>query len=238
ITYRARSAVRDAAKALGFAPGQQDAWSKELDRWGGIPGPDEGAAVDGSAGARDLSAPEPVLALARRMADLPRHLGIHSGGMVICDRPVIEVCPTEWARMENRSVLQWDKDDCAAAGLVKFDLLGLGMLSALHGCLDLLRDHLGIEVDLAALPQGDGFYDVVAEEALIRPGPNEVGALNPYIRRRKGDDPVTLLDPLLEPSLTESLGAPLYQEQLVQMAIAVAGFSAREADQLRQAMAS
>ena len=274
ITYRARSAVRDAAKALGFAPGQQDAWSKELDRWGGIPGPGEGAveggAVDGTTGARDLSAPEPVLALARRMADLPRHLGIHSGGMVICDRPVIEVCPTEWARMENRSVLQWDKDDCAAAGLVKFDLLGLGMLSALHGCLDLLRAHLGIEVDLAALPQEDAvydmlcradsvgvfqvesraqmatlprlrprcFYDLVVEVALIRPGPIQGGSVHPYIRRRKGEEPVTFLHPLLEPSLTKTLGVPLFQEQLMQMAIDVAGFSAAEADQLRQAMAS
>ncbi len=263
ITYRSRSAVRDAAKALGHAAGQQDAWSKELDRWGGVPAP-------GDASARDVKVPEPVLALARRFQDLPRHLGIHSGGMVICDRPVVEVCPTEWARMEDRSVLQWDKDDCAAAGLVKFDLLGLGMLSALHGCLDLLRTHQGIEVDLAALPQEDAvydmlcradsvgvfqvesraqmatlprlrprcFYDLVVEVALIRPGPIQGGSVHPYIRRRKGEEPVTYLHPLLEPALTKTLGVPLFQEQLMQMAIDVAGFSPSEADQLRQAMAS
>ncbi len=122
ITYRARSAVRDMAKALGFEPGQQDAWSKQVDGWGGV-------AV--TAAQPDCSIPEPVLELALEVEDAPRHLGIHSGGMVICDRPVIEVCPVEWARMDKRSVLQWDKDDCARTGLVKFDLLGLGMLSAL-----------------------------------------------------------------------------------------------------------
>ena len=263
ITYRSRSAVRDAAKALGFAAGQQDAWSKELDRWGGVPAPGEGAA-------RDVSVPDTVLALAAQFQDLPRHLGIHSGGMVICDRPVVEVCPTEWARMADRSVLQWDKDDCAAAGLVKFDLLGLGMLSALHGCIDLVRDHEGVEVDLAELPQEDAvydmlcradsvgvfqvesraqmatlprlrprcFYDLVVEVALIRPGPIQGGSVHPYIRRRKGEEPVTFLHPLLEPALTKTLGGPLFQEQLMQMAIDVAGFTPSEADQLRQAMAS
>ena len=154
ITYRARSAMRDAAKALGFAPGQQDAWSKEVDRWGELPAAGEGAS-------RNITAPAPVLDLANRFLDLPRHLGIHSGGMVICDRPVIEVCPTEWARMENRSVLQWDKDDCAAAGLVKFDLLGLGMLSAIHYALDLVHGHHGIDVDLAELPQEDAVYEML-----------------------------------------------------------------------------
>jgi error-prone DNA polymerase len=263
VTYRARSAVRDAAKALGFAPGQQDAWSKQIDRWGGVPTP--GTGVE-----RDVTVPDTVLDLATRFQDLPRHLGIHSGGMVICDRPVVEVCPTEWARMEDRSVLQWDKDDCAAAGLVKFDLLGLGMLSAVHGCIDLIRDHHGVEVDLAELPQEDAvydmlcaadsvgvfqvesraqmatlprlrprcFYDLVVEVALIRPGPIQGGSVHPYIRRRKGEEPVTYLHPLLEPSLAKTLGVPLFQEQLMQMAIDVAGFTAAEADQLRQAMAS
>ena len=154
ITYRARSAMRDAAKALGFAPGQQDAWSKEVDRWGELPAAGEGPS-------RHITAPATVLDLANRFLDLPRHLGIHSGGMVICDRPVVEVCPTEWARMENRSVLQWDKDDCAAAGLVKFDLLGLGMLSAIHYALDLVFGYHGIEVDLAELPQEDAVYEML-----------------------------------------------------------------------------
>jgi error-prone DNA polymerase len=200
----------------------------------------------------------------------PRHLGIHSGGMVICDRPVIEVCPVEWASMENRTVLQWDKDDCAATGLVKFDLLGLGMLSALHYAIDLVRDHQGVEIDLATIPQEDAvydmlcaadsigvfqvesraqiatlprlkprtFYDLVVEVALIRPGPIQGGSVHPYIRRRNGEEPVTYLHPLLENALAKTLGVPLFQEQLMQMAIDVAGFTAADADQLRQAMGS
>jgi error-prone DNA polymerase len=211
-----------------------------------------------------------VLELAAEIEDAPRHLGIHSGGMVICDRPVIEVCPVEWGRMKDRSVLQWDKDDCAAAGLVKFDLLGLGMLSALHGAVDLVKRHKGVAIDLAALPQDDDvyamlcradtvgvfqiesraqmatlprlkprrFYDLVVEVALIRPGPIQGGSVHPYIRRRNGQEPITYLHPLLENSLGKTLGIPLFQEQLMQMAIDVAGFSASEADQLRQAMGS
>ena len=149
ITYRARSAVRDMAKALGYAPGQQDAWSKQIDAWGN---------VSTTANQPDHGIPAAVLELATEIEDAPRHLGIHSGGMVICDRPVIEVCPVEWGRMDKRSVLQWDKDDCAAAGLVKFDLLGLGMLSALHYAVDLIREHRGYEVDLATIPQEDDVY--------------------------------------------------------------------------------
>ncbi len=140
ITYRGRSAVRDMARALGFSQGQQDAWSKQISRWNGL--------AD-SPDVEDI--PEPVIDLAMQIHNLPRHMGIHSGGMVICDRPIADVCPVEWARMENRSVLQWDKDDCAAIGLVKFDLLGLGMLSALHYVIDLVAEHKGIEVDLARL---------------------------------------------------------------------------------------
>src|SRR5436309_9515672 len=105
--------------------------------------------------------PAEVLTLAAEVAHFPRHLGIHSGGMVLCDRPVVEVCPVEWARMENRSVLQWDKDDCAAAGLVKFDLLGLGMLSVLHYAIDHIRLFHGVEIDLATIPQEDCVYQML-----------------------------------------------------------------------------
>ncbi|MGB6057025.1 MAG: error-prone DNA polymerase, partial [Microthrixaceae bacterium] len=259
ITYRSRSAIRDSARALGFAAGQQDAWAKQLDRWTGIPKPGDAESI-----------PESVLDLAGRLEDLPRHLGIHSGGMVMCDRPVIEVCPTEWARMEGRSVLQWDKEDCAAAGLVKFDLLGLGMLTALHHAVDLIREHHGVHIDLAEIPQEDAvydmlcaadsigvfqvesraqistlprlrprcFYDLVVQVALIRPGPIQGGSVHPYIRRRKGEEPVTYLHPLLEKSLSKTLGVPLFQEQLMQMVIDVAGFTPADADQLRQAMGS
>lgn len=256
ITYRMRSAVRDTARALGHTPGQADAWSRHVDRWS------RDTPVDG--------VPEPVLSTAARLLDAPRHLGVHSGGMVICDRPVIDVCPVEWARAEGRSVLQWDKDDCAAAGLVKFDLLGLGMLSALHLAVDLITEFRGYTIDIAHLPQEDEvyamlcradtigvfqiesraqmatlprlrprrFYDLVVEVALIRPGPIQGGSVHPYIRRRNGQEPVTYLHPLLENSLGKTLGVPLFQEQLMQMAIDVAGFSAAEADELRQAMGS
>jgi error-prone DNA polymerase len=262
ITYRARSAIRDMAKALGYAPGQQDAWAKRIDGWGSV------ATTKAQQSANEI--PTQVLDLAAQVEDAPRHLGIHSGGMVICDRPVIEVCPVEWGRMADRSVLQWDKDDCAAAGLVKFDLLGLGMLSALHYAVDLVREHRGYEIDLATLPQEDDvyamlcradtvgvfqiesraqmatlprlkprrFYDLVVEVALIRPGPIQGGSVHPYIRRRNGQEPVTYLHPLLENSLGKTLGVPLFQEQLMQMAIDVAGFTPAESDELRQAMGS
>ena len=256
ITYRPRSAVRDMARALGFAAGQQDAWSKQVDRFGSL-------------GEHD-SIPPVVLELATQIEHAPRHLGIHSGGMVMCDRPVTEVCPVEWGRMEGRTVLQWDKDDCAAAGLVKFDLLGLGMLSALHHAVDLIAQHRGVAIDLATIPQEDEvyamlcradtvgvfqiesraqmatlprlkprrFYDLVVEVALIRPGPIQGGSVHPYIRRRNGVEPVTYLHPLLENSLGKTLGVPLFQEQLMQMAIDVANFTPAMADELRQAMGS
>jgi error-prone DNA polymerase len=261
ITYRSRSAVRDMARALGYSPTQQDAWSKQVDAWSDI-------AVTTQHSEHNI--PDLVLEMASHVEHMPRHLGIHSGGMVMCDRPIVEVCPVEWARMENRSVLQWDKDDCAAAGLVKFDLLGLGMLSALSRSVALIREHRGYELDLAQLAQEDDvyamlcradtvgvfqvesraqmstlprikprrFYDLVVEIALIRPGPIQGGSVHPYIRRRNGVEPVTYLHPLLENSLAKTLGVPLFQEQLMQMAIDVAGFTANEADQLRQAMGS
>jgi error-prone DNA polymerase len=270
ITYRPRSAVRDMGKALGASQGQLDAWSKCIDAWGPLPAAQVGVVGVGGVGSKASGIPEPVLALARETQDFPRHLGIHSGGMVICDRPVAEVCPVEWARMADRSVLQWDKDDCARAGLVKFDLLGLGMLSALHSTVDHIKTFYGTDIDLAALPQGPAvyemlcqadsvgvfqvesraqmatlprlrprtFYDLVIEVALIRPGPIQGRSVHPYLRRRKGTEPVTYLHPLLERSLKKTLGVPLFQEQLMQMAIDVAGFSAAEADQLRQAMGS
>ncbi|MGQ0464608.1 MAG: error-prone DNA polymerase [Sporichthyaceae bacterium] len=156
ISYRPRSAVRDMAKALGYSTGAQDAFSKGVHRYA-LPA-DEGSAVT------DDEVPAEVMELAGQVANFPRHLGIHSGGMVICDRPVIEVVPVEPARMENRTVVQWDKDDCASplVNLVKFDLLGLGMLSALHGCLDLVRDHHGVEWTLETIPKEDPeVYDML-----------------------------------------------------------------------------
>lgn len=260
ITYRGRSAIRDMARALGFSQGQQDAWSKQISRWNGL--------AD-SPDVEDI--PEQVVDLATQISNLPRHMGIHSGGMVICDRPIADVCPVEWARMENRSVLQWDKDDCAAIGLVKFDLLGLGMLSALHYAIDLAREHKGLEVDLSRLDLSEPavyemlqradsvgvfqvesraqmatlprlkprmFYDLVVEVALIRPGPIQGGSVHPYIKRRNGEEEVVYDHPSMEPALRKTLGVPLFQEQLMQLAVDCAGFSPAEADQLRRAMGS
>jgi error-prone DNA polymerase len=310
VSYRARSAVRDAAKALGHSPGQVDAWARRIERWGslgdghhstaphrkdrwtwwsaaaegeaarrgassvvdeGRPGRDDVALEPGpEQAASELGIPARVLALATELEGFPRHLGIHPGGMVICDRPVSEICPVEWARMENRTVLQWDKDDCAVVGLVKFDLLGLGMLEAIHRAVDTVAAYHHDEVDLALIPQeeavydmlcrGDSvgifqvesraqmatlprlrprcFYDLVVEVALIRPGPIQGGSVHPYLRRRNGTEAVTYLHPCFERSLAKTLGVPLFQEQLMQMAIDAAGFSAAEADQLRQAMGS
>jgi error-prone DNA polymerase len=155
ISYRPRMALRDAGRALGYAREQQDRWAKQV-------GPREYG--PGQPIPPDAEVPEPVIRLAARMQRLPRHLGIHSGGMVICDRPVGEVCPVEWARMPGRSVLQWDKDDCAYAGLVKFDLLGLGMLTALRDCFELVAAHHGVRWTLHTIPQEDpGVYDMLCD---------------------------------------------------------------------------
>ncbi|PXY16585.1 error-prone DNA polymerase [Prauserella muralis] len=274
ITYRARSAVRDAARALGHSPGSIDALAKLVDPWGppldsgdDTPGP---AAAAPSAGGDGQSIPPQVLAVAGALEGAPRHLGIHSGGMVLCDRPVSEVCPVEHARMDNRTVLQWDKDDCAAAGLVKIDLLGLGMLSAIHYTVDLIEQAHGVRVDLAHLPLDDEavwdmicaadtvgvfqiesraqmatlprlrprtMWDLAVEVALIRPGPIQGGAVHPYLRRR-GGEPWQHLHPNMANALDRTLGVILFQEQVMQLAIDVAGFTAAEADALRRAMGS
>ncbi|MEV6876713.1 error-prone DNA polymerase [Amycolatopsis sp. NPDC051128] len=260
ITYRAPSAIRDAAKALGHSTGQQDAYGKLVDRWGGVAATKRQAAGE---------IPADVLDLAARIEDFPRHLGIHSGGMVISKQPVSEVVPVEWATMAERTVLQWDKDDCATVGLVKFDLLGLGMLSALHYMIDLVAEHHRTTVDIGKLDLADPqvydmlceadavgvfqvesraqlatlprlrprkFYDLVVEVALIRPGPIQGGSVHPYIRRRRGEEEWQHAHPLLASSLDRTLGVPLFQEQVMRMAVDVASFTGAEADQLRRAM--
>lgn len=198
-------------------------------------------------------------------------MGIHSGGMVLTEEPISEICPTEWARMPGRSVLQWDKESTAAAGLVKIDLLGLGMLSALHDTCDLIARHHGKHYDLNSIPKEDEkvydmlcradtvgvfqvesraqmstlprlkpreFYDLVVEVALIRPGPIQGGSVHPYLRRRAGEEPAVCPHPSMERALGKTLGVPLFQEQMMQLAIDCAGFTGAEADRLRQAMGS
>ncbi len=262
ISYRPRMALRDAGRALGYQPEQLDEWARQV-------GPRRcgpGQPIPPGAGV-----PEAVAGLAGQMQRLPRHLGIHSGGMVICDRPVGEVCPVEWARMPGRTVLQWDKDDCAYAGLVKFDLLGLGMLAALRDCFELIVEQHGQRWSLPSIPQEDPvvyamlreadtvgvfqvesraqmatlprlrpekFYDLVIEVALIRPGPIQGGSVHPYMRRKHGEETPDLPHPSMRHALSKTLGVPLFQEQMMQIAIDCAGFSPAEADQLRQAMSA
>ncbi|WP_026875299.1 error-prone DNA polymerase [Jiangella gansuensis] len=261
ISYRPKMAIRDAAKALGFSPGQQDAWSKQTDSWASV-------AQDDTAG---HEIPTPVVDLANQLMRAPRHLGIHSGGMVLTERPIGEVCPIERARMDKRTVLQWDKDACESMGLVKFDLLGLGMLSALNHVFTMVAGHLGEPWELQSVPKeepavydmlcrGDSigvfqvesraqigtlprlrprrFYDLAIEIALIRPGPIQGGAVHPYIRRATRQEKVTYPHPDLEPVLERTLGVPLFQEQLMQMAIAVGDCTPDDADLLRRAMGS
>lgn len=205
-----------------------------------------------------------------RMVGLPRHRAIHTGGFVLSERPIGEVCPVEWASMPGRSILQWEKDDLSTLGLVKFDLLGLGMLTVIAKHLDLIELHRGERLDLWQLPHGDPdvfdmickadtiglfqiesraqmntlprlqprqFYDLVVEVALIRPGPIQGEMVHPYLRRRRGEEPISYLHPDLEPHLARTLGVPLFQEQGMKIAIEVGGFSPTEADELRRAMA-
>ncbi|REJ04650.1 error-prone DNA polymerase [Microbacterium bovistercoris] len=260
IQYRPKNAVRDMARALGHSPGQQDAWSKQVDGWS--------AGIEVPAG---TDIPGDVLAYAGELLKAPRHLGIHSGGMVLTAQPVGEVVPVEHARMEDRTVIQWDKDDAASMGLVKFDLLGLGMLAALRHCFDLVEQATGEVWTLASLPKEEPavydmlcradsigvfqvesraqmgllprlqpreFYELAVQIALIRPGPIQGGAVHPFVRRKMGQDEVTYAHPDLEPVLKRTLGIPVFQEQLIQMATTLGDCTADEADLLRRAMGS
>jgi error-prone DNA polymerase len=219
----------------------------------------------------DHDIPANVVDLAQQVMKFPRHLGIHSGGMVLTKRPVGEVVPIEHARMPDRTVVQWDKDDCAWMGLVKFDLLGLGMLAALQYCFDLVRDTLGEDWDLDRIPKEEQgvydqlcradavgvfqvesraqmgllprlqpreFYHLVVEIALVRPGPIQGGAVHPYVRRKLGQEPITYLHPNLVEPLERTLGVPIFQEQLMAIAVAVGGCTPDDADLLRRAMGS
>ena len=262
ISYRPKSAVRDMAKALGYSTGQQDAWSKQLDSYSQV--------VNGDGG-DDHGIPATVIELAEQLLKAPRHLGIHSGGMVLTERPVGEVCPIERGRMDNRTVLQWDKDSCAWMGLVKFDFLGLGILAAIQYTFDLAAERVGERWTLDTMPKEEAgvydmlcradsigvfqvesraqvgtlprlqprrFYDLVIEIALIRPGPIQGGAVHPYIRRATGKEPVEYLHPDLKPVLERTKGIPLFQEQLMQIAMAVGDCTGDDADLLRRAMGS
>jgi error-prone DNA polymerase len=208
------------------------------------------------------------LELSMRIQDLPRHLGQHSGGMVICQGQLNHVVPLERASMPGRTVVQWDKEDCADLGIIKVDLLGLGMMAVLKDCIELIPAHYGVPIDLAQLPEDDRvyrtlqqadtvgmfqvesraqmaslprnhperFYDLVVQVAIIRPGPIVGQMMHPYMRRRQKREPVTYPHPSLEPVLKRTLGVPLFQEQLLRIAMTVADFTGAEADELRRAV--
>jgi len=269
ITYGGRSAIREAGKVLRFDTAILDRLSKLAGHWGYKDSSDTLAAVF-TQGGLDIQQPRirKFLELCMGIQDLPRHLGQHSGGMIVCQGQLDSVVPLEPATMPGRTVVQWDKDDCADMGLIKIDLLGLGMMAVLEDSLQLIHDHYGEDVDLSHLPENDEatyaaiqkadtigmfqiesraqmsclprmkpdhFYDLVVEVAIIRPGPIVGKMVNPYLRRRQGREPVTYAHPALEPVLKRTLGVPLFQEQLLRMAMITAGFTGGAAEELRRA---
>jgi error-prone DNA polymerase len=269
ITYRGKSAARETGKALGFDEDTLGRLSSLVSQWEWRGKTDTMAHSFHHAGF-DIQHPRiaKYLELSMRIQDLPRHLGQHSGGMVICQGKLNQVVPLERASMPGRTVVQWDKEDCADMGIIKVDLLGLGMMAVLKDCLELIPTHYGERVDLAQLPQDDEvyrtlrptdtvgmfqvesraqmaslprnnptrFYDLVVQVAIIRPGPIVGQMMHPYMRRRQKKEAVTYPHPLLEPVLKRTLGVPLFQEQLLRMAMVVANFSGAEADELRRAV--
>ncbi|HEV3217247.1 MAG TPA: error-prone DNA polymerase [Vicinamibacterales bacterium] len=268
ITYRGRSAAREVGKTLGIDPDQVDRLAKVMNQFEFVDPADTLGRRMADAGC-DLAHPTFRLFadLWQRIQDLPRHLGQHSGGMVICQGRLDSVVPLENASMPNRVVIQWDKDDCADMGIVKVDLLGLGMMAVLQDAMELVNGS-GQILDLAHLPPDDPdvyrlmqdadtigvfqvesraqmatlprlhperFYDLVVEVAIIRPGPIVGQMVHPFLNRRAGREPVTYSHPLLEPILARTLGVPLFQEQLLRMAMVTAGFSGGQAEELRRA---
>jgi len=269
ITYRGRSAAREVGKVLGFDE-PTVARLSALSRHWEWKDPAESSERQFRDAGLDLTHPRvrKFLQLYRAVQDLPRHLGQHSGGMVICQGQLDSVVPLEPATMPGRVVVQWDKDDCADLGLIKVDLLGLGMMAVLEDTLQLVRESRHEEIDLAHLPPDDPatyralqkadtigmfqvesraqqatlprldpkcFYDLVVQVGIIRPGPIAGKMVHPYIKRRQGREPPDYLHPSLEPVLKRTLGVPLFQEQLLRMAMIAAGFSGGEAEELRRA---
>ena len=269
ISYRPRSAVRDLGRALGMAGEQTERLSSNLHWWD-----DSGIHPDRiRESGLDPASPlvRQLLILVRDLVGFPRHLSQHVGGFIISRGDLGELVPMENAQMPDRTVIQWDKDDLEALGLLKVDVLALGMLSAIHRTLDLIERHHGRRLSMAGIPQQDGavygmlqrgdsmgvfqvesraqmamlprlrpacFYDLVIQVAIVRPGPIQGDMVHPYLRRREGSEPVTYPSDQVEDVLKRTLGVPIFQEQVMQLAQVAAGFSADEADHLRRSMAA
>lgn len=267
ISYRRRSAIRDAGKALGLNPDQIDRMAKGV-QWFDNPSDMDPGLTEAGLDPRDPRVKH-TIRMARALQGLPRHVGIHSGGFTISDGPLIDLCPVEPATMDDRTVIQWDKNDIDTVGFIKVDLLSLGMLTAIRKGFELIESHWGESFTLANIPHDDPgvydmicradtmgvfqiesraqmsmlprlrprcFYDLVIQVSIVRPGPIQGGMVHPYLRRRRGEEPVTYAHPSLEPILARTMGVPIFQEQVMAMAIAVGGFSPGEADALRRAM--
>ena len=268
IRFRGKSAVREVGKVLGIPETDLDRASRFVSSWGD----DIDAAQLQTAGfALESRSHRLLLELANAIQDFPRHLGIHPGGFLLGHEPIDTLVPVENATMEARTVIQWDKNDVEALGLFKVDLLGLGMLSQIHRCFDLIRHTHGLALTMATVPAEDPatyrmisagdtvgvfqiesraqmamlprlqprtFYDLVVEVAIVRPGPITGGMVHPYLRRRQGKEEVTYPHACLEPVLAKTLGVPLFQEQVMRLAMVAADYTPGEADQLRRDMAA
>ena len=268
ICYRPRSAVRDVGKALGLTLDQTDRLAKRLSQWTMDAPLEPGMLLEAGVDPESNIAYQ-LRELVPQILGFPRHRGTHVGGMIVTAEPLIDVAPLENAAMENRAIIPWDKDDVDALGMCKFDLLGLGILTALRKSMSLIEQHEGRKYHLASIPQGDEltyerisasdtigtfqiesraqqsmlprlqptcFYDLVIAISIIRPGPIQGGMVHPFLRRRNGEEPITFPHPSLVPILARTLGVPLFQEQVMRMAVEVAGFSPGEADELRRKM--
>ena len=267
VRYRGKSAVREVGKALGLPEVTMDRLSKLMSHWSAVsPEVLQQAGFD-----PDNPAHTHLLHLCEEIQDFPRHLSIHPGGFLLGHKPVHDLVPIENATMEDRTVIQWDKDDVEELGLFKVDLLGLGMLTQVDLCCRLLKQIRGLDLEMATIPADDhatfemicaadtvgvfqiesraqmamlprlrprNFYDLVVEVSIVRPGPISGGMVHPYLKRRNGFEPVEYPHPCLEPVLSRTLGVPLFQEQVMRLAVVAADYTPGEADQLRRDMAA
>ncbi len=266
IRYRARSALRDVGRVLGIPQTELDGIARQTSHWDSSLDPAALAAAGVDPEARAFRM---LRALTGQLADMPRHLSIHPGGFLLGHEAVTSLVPVEPATMEGRTVIQWDKYDVDDLGLFKVDLLGLGALTAVHRCFDLLREHASLDLSMATVPTEDRatydmlsradtvgvfqvesraqmsmlprlkprtFYDLVIQVAIVRPGPIQGGMVHPYLRRREGAEEVTYPHPDVERVLSKTLGVPIFQEQVMRLAMVAADYTPGEADQLRKDM--